>query len=314
MSNIISHKTDWQRPKKLRIGIIGLSVHSAAFTEIVNSEKKDPAFVGCKVVALYQPPVNKDVEFSEKQISDFKYSIKNHGVKLVDSMNAVLKKSDAIMILTNDGRPHLEEIVAVFKTGKPVYVDKPLAETFQGVKAIFNAAKEYNVPIFSSSALRYGDGFQSDIQNGKIGKVLGGEAYGPAPIQPAHVDLFWDGIHGVELLYTIMGSGCQSVWRVNKDNEDVVFGTWENGRIGTFRGIRKGKAGFGGRAFGTDGIATMGNFVGYKPLVVEIVKFFRSGISPIKSEETLELYAFMEAAKRSKDSNGQRINISDILY
>jgi hypothetical protein len=111
-----------------------------------------------------------------------------------------------------------------------------------------------------------------------------------------------------------MGSGCQSVWRVNKDNEDVVFGTWENGRIGTFRGIRKGKAGFGGRAFGTDGIATMGNFVGYKPLVVEIVKFFRSGISPIKSEETLELYAFMEAAKRSKDSNGQRINISDILY
>ncbi len=299
--------------KKLRIGIIGLSVHSAAFTEIVNSKNKTPEFAGCKVVALYEPPVNKDVEFSDKQITDFKSTVINHGVKLVDSMTAVLKKSDAIMILTNDGRPHLEEVLPVLKAGKPVYIDKPLADTFHGVRAIFDASEEYNVPIFTSSALRYGDGFQSDIQNGKIGTVLGGEAYGPAPIQNSHVDLFWDGIHGVELLYTIMGSGCQSVRRVNKDNEDVVFGTWKNGRIGTFRGLRKGKIGFGGRAFGSDGIATMGSFGGYTPLVVEIVKFFRSGISPVKNEETLELYAFMEAAKRSKDSNGQWINISDIL-
>ncbi|MEO9003199.1 MAG: Gfo/Idh/MocA family oxidoreductase [Ginsengibacter sp.] len=313
MTHIISHKTTWERPKKLRIGIIGLSVHSAAFTEIVNSEKTNPVFEGCKVVSLYEPPVNRDVEFSDNQISEFKSTIKNQGVRLVDSMDAVLKESDAIMILTNDGRPHLEEILAVLKSGKPVYVDKPLADTFQGVKAIFKASEEYNVPIFTSSALRYGDGFQSDIQNGAIGKVLGGEAYGPAPIQKAHVDLFWDGIHGVELLYTIMGSGCQSVRRVNKEDEDVVFGTWENGRIGTFRGIRKGKIGFGGKAFGSDGIAVMGSFAGYKPLVVEIVKFLRSGVSPIRKEETLELYAFMEAAKRSKESNGQLIVISDIL-
>lgn len=299
--------------KKLHIGIIGLSVHSAAFTEILNSENKTPEFDGCRVVALYEPPVNKDVEFSEKQISDFKSTILKHGVKLVDSMNAVLKKSDAIMILTNDGRPHLEEVLPVFKAGKPVYVDKPLADTFQGVKAIFNASVEYKVPVFTSSALRYGDGFQSDIQNGKVGIVLGGEAYGPAPIQQAHVDLFWDGIHGVELLYSIMGSGCQSVRRVNKNDEDVVFGNWGNGKIGTFRGLRKGKISFGGRAFGSDGIATMGSFGGYRPLVVEIVKFFRSGISPVKNEETMELYAFMEAAKRSKDSDGRWINMADIL-
>lgn len=299
--------------KKLRIGIIGLSVHSAAFTEIVNSENKTPEFAGCKVVALYEPPVNKDVEFSEKQISAFKSTVKNHGVQLVDSMDEVLKRSDAIMILTNDGRPHLEEVLPVFKAGKPVYIDKPLADTFQGVKAIFNASKEYNVPVFTSSALRYVDGFQSDIQNGSIGTVLGGGAYSPAPIQESHVDLFWDGIHGVELLYSIMGNGCQSVRRVNKDNEDVIFGNWGNGKIGTFRGLRKGKIGFGGRAFGTDGIATMGSFGGYRPLVVEIIKFFRSGISPVKNEETIELYAFMEAARKSKDSDGRWIKIANVL-
>lgn len=297
----------------MRIGIVGLSVHSAAFTEIINSDNGNPLFKNCEVVALYEPPVNKDVEFSLKQIADFTSTIKNQGVKFVDSMKAVLDNSDAIMILTNDGRPHLEELLPVLQAGKPAYIDKPLAENFRGVRAVFDASEKYNVPIFTSSALRYVDGFQSDIQNGSIGTVLGGEAYGPAPIQKAHVDLFWDGIHGVELLYTIMGVGCQSVWRVNKDQEDVVFGFWENGNIGTFRGIRKGRMGFGGKAFGSKGIATMGFFGGYTTLVVEIVKFFQTGISPVKNEETLEIYAFMEAAKRSKDSNGHRIRMADVL-
>lgn len=297
----------------LQIGIIGLSVHSVAFIEIINSESGNSFFKNCEVVALYEPPVNKDVEFSRKQITDFTVTINKYAVKFVDSMNAVLEKSDAIMILTNDGRPHLEELLPVLQAGKPAYIDKPLAEDFQGIRAIFDASDKYNVPIFTSSALRYVDGFQSDIQNGSIGTVLGGEAYGPAPIQESHVDLFWDGIHGVELLYTIMGVGCQSVWRVNKESEDVVFGFWENGNIGVFRGIRKGRMGFGGRAYGTEGIATMGSFVGYTSLVAEIVKFFQTGISPVKNEETLEIYAFMEAAKRSKEREGRRINIADVL-
>lgn len=294
----------------IRIGIVGLSVHSEAFAAIINSEKEK--YKGSKVVALYEPPVNPDVAFSTEQLSRFKSSILESGVDIVDSMDALLERSDAIMVLSNDGRPHLRETLPALKTKKPVYIDKPLAENFEGVQAIFKASTDWNVPLFSCSALRYIDGFQSEINTGKVGQILGGETYGPAPLQEAHVDLFWDGIHGVELLYTIMGRGCQYVQQIMKKDEEVVIGSWEDGRIGIFRGIRKGRAGFGGRAFGTEGIHRMEKFGGYGPLVEEIVKFFKTGVSPIAPEETIEIYAFMEAASRSKNDGGRKVALADI--
>ena len=297
----------------VRIGIVGLSVHSEAFTAIINSDNDQGEYEGSKVVALYEPPVNPDVAFSAEQLSRFKSTILESGVDIVDSMDVLLERSDAIMVLSNDGRPHLRETLPALKTKKPVYIDKPLAENFEGVQAIFKASTDWNVPLFSCSALRYIDGFQSEINTGKVGPILGGETYGPAPLQEAHVDLFWDGIHGVELLYTIMGTGCQYVQQIMKEDEDVVIGTWEDGRIGVFRGIRKGRAGFGGRAFGTEGIHRMEKFGGYGPLVEEIVKFFKTGISPIAPEETIEIYAFMAAASRSKNDGGRKVALADII-
>ena len=297
----------------VRIGIVGLSVHSEAFAAIINSSDEEGLYGGSRVVAMYEPPVNQDVAFRPDQVSKFRTTLLQHQVEEVDSMSALLGKSDAIMVLSNDGRPHFQETLPALRAGKPVYIDKPLADNFEGVQAIFQASRDWNVPVFSCSALRYGERFQSEIRNGQIGSVLGGESYGPAPLQVAHVDLFWDGIHGVELLYTIMGRGCQSVQRLEQDGVEVIFGTWQDDRIGVFRGIRKGRVGFGGKAFGTEGIATMEKFGGYGPLVEEIVKFFKTGISPVEDAETIEIYAFMEAARRSKVYNGQSIELKDVL-
>ena len=87
---------------------------------------------------------------------------------------------------------------------------------------------------------------------------------------------------------------------------------WADGRIGTFRGIRRGAGGYGGFAFGTKGTASLGGFDGYKPLVVEIVKFFRTGTPPVDPEETLDLYAFMEAADESKRQGGVPVDVATV--
>ena len=79
-----------------------------------------------------------------------------------------------------------------------------------------------------------------DVVNGKIGKVLGADTYSPCTLEKTHPDFFWYGIHGVELLYTVMGIGCKSLVRVHTEGTDVTVGTWEDGRIGTFRGTRTG--------------------------------------------------------------------------
>ena len=45
----------------------------------------------------------------------------------------------------------------------------------------------------------------------------------------------------------------------------------------------------------------------YLPLVSEIVKFFQTGKPPVPNEETLEIFAFMDAAQRSKEQGGKPV-------
>ncbi len=146
-----------------------------------------------------------------------------------------------------------------------------------------------------------------------IGKVLGADTFSPATIEPTHPDLFWYGIHGVEILFTVMGPGCESVTRFKKDNMDVVVGVWKDGRIGTFRGTREGKHDYGGIGYGTKGNLVLGPFDGYDALSQKIAQFFTSKKSPIDDIETLEIYAFMEAAHQSTKKGGNSVRLADVM-
>lgn len=296
--------------KEIRLGLVGLSVHSAAFSQILNDPARQADLNGCKMVALYHPKGNPDVDFTPEQLTKFEADIRQTGVKIVSSMKEMLDMVDAVLIETNDGRPHLEEVLPAMKAGKPVFVDKPVAADLAGVLRIYALAEKYKVPIFSSSALRYVDNAS------KINKaeVLSAFTYSPAALEKSHTDLFWYGIHGVELLYTVMGAGCKEVMHVQHTaEEDLVTGFWEKNRAGTFRGIRSGKGGFGGTVFTSGDIITLDAFTGYRSLVVKIVEFFKTGKPPVSAEETIEIYAFMEAAQQSKQQGGVKVSIEKVL-
>ena len=110
-----------------------------------------------------------------------------------------------------------------------------------------------------------------------------------------------------------MGTGCKSVRRtVSTPTEDVVVGTWEGGRTGTFRGTRPDGS-YSGTAYGSKGTLKIGQYESYRPLVVEIVKFFKTGVPPVSEEETLEIYAFMTAADESKRKHGADVTLESVL-
>ncbi|MEX2565270.1 MAG: Gfo/Idh/MocA family oxidoreductase [Cyclobacteriaceae bacterium] len=295
---------------ELELGIIGLSPHSAAFSKILNDKEKKSDLLGCRIKVLYHPPGNPDVEFSDNRLNSYESDVRSAGVKLVDSTDELINQVDGVLIETNDGRPHLEQVMPVFKAGKPVFVDKPVAASLNGVVEIFEKAKEYNVPFFSSSSLRY----TSTVQEIDKKKVLGANTFSPASIEKSHTDLFWYGIHGVEPLYTVMGTGCKEVAQIHhSDSEDIVVGHWKGNRVGIVRGQRAGKHDYGGTVFGEDFTTYIGNFEGYRPLVVKIVEFFNTNEPPVSNEETIEIYAFMEAAQESKRMNGQPVSVQRIL-
>ncbi len=294
-----------------RIGIIGLDTsHSPAFAELINAPDAGPEYAGYRVVAAY-PKGSEDIESSVSKIPEYTDAVRALGVEIVDSIEDLLERVDAVMLETNDGRPHLAQARLVIEAGKPLFIDKPVAGSLADAIAIYRLAEEHGVPVFSSSSLRYTSKALA-VRDGSIGEVVGADTYSPATLEPHHPDFFWYGIHGVELLYTVMKTGCKSVRRVHTVDTDIVVGLWADGRVGTVRGTRTGLHSYGGTAFGRQANQEIGPYEGYGGLVAAIVEFFRTGVSPVSVEETIEIYTFMEAADESKRHGGAEIRLADV--
>ncbi len=291
---------------QIKIGIIGLDTsHSIAFTKFLNGEDKKEEFKDFRIVAAY-PYGSKAIKSSYDRIPGYIEQVKGLGVEITSSIAELLDKVDCVMLETNDGNLHLEQAYEVFKAGKIVFIDKPIGANLAQAIAIFQLAKQYNVPVFSASSLRYIDQTQK-LRNGELGEVLGADCYSPAHLEPSHADMAWYGIHGIENLFTVMGAGCISVNRMSSEGTDMVVGLWNDGRIGTVRGARTGKAPYGGTAVTDQGVVSTGTYSGYEPLLEEVLKFFKTGVSPIPEKETLEIFTFIEAADISKNKGGKII-------
>jgi len=307
VSLIIPLATSGEEPgaKTLRAGIIGLDTsHVTAFTEIINDPKAAGDLARVKIVAGF-PGGSPDIPDSWNRVKEYTEQLRKKGIEIVPSIDDLLAKVDVVLLESVDGRPHLAQARPVIAAGKPLYVDKPMAGSLADVLEIFRLAKDARVPCFSASSLRFSSGFQA-ARRGKFGKVLECTAWSPLHLEKHHPDLFWYGVHGVETLFTIMGPGCKTVRRVSPTD---VVGAWEGGRTGRF----VGKDGYGAEVVGSEGKGPAGKYEGYKPLCVEICKFFKTGKPPVAAEETIDIFAFMEAADESKAAGGSPVSIADVI-
>jgi Oxidoreductase family, NAD-binding Rossmann fold len=299
---------------EMRIGIIGLDTsHVTAFTKLINDTSAPNHVPGGKVVAAFKSS-SPDIPSSVDRVEQYTTELQNvFGVKLVPSIEQLCREVDCVMIESVDGRPHLAQARPVFAAKKRLFIDKPLAGSLHDVLEVFRLSKESGVPVFTASAYRFYDSMV-ELKKIPVGEIRSAISYGPAHLEEHHPDLFWYGIHPTEALYTVMGRGCESVVRTHTEDTDVVAGIWSKGRVGVLQGIRTKPLPHKVTIFGTDGFAEQKS-VGddYAPLVREIMRFFETGVAPVASEETIEMFAFMEAADESKRRGGQRVSLSDVL-
>jgi len=300
------------RAAELRIGMIGLDTsHVVQYLNIVNDPKHKDHVPGGRIVAAFKGG-SPDVEASRTRVDGFTKTAIERGVKMYDTIEEMSRNVDAIIVLSVDGRPHLDQFRRTLAAKKPVFIDKPIAGSLKDALEIARLSKQHNVPVFSTSSLRYSP--DSPIpQLEKIGPVASAISYGPAETEPHHPDLFWYGIHAVEALYSVMGPGCEKVVRTHTAKTDVVTGIWSDGRVGTMQGNRAGRAGYGVTVIGAKGVAKGGEKTSYKPLVEAYMKFFQTGVSPVPIETTIELHAFMEAADESKRRGGTPVTIAEVM-
>jgi dienelactone hydrolase len=295
---------------ELRIGLIGLDTsHVVAFARLLNDPSNPHHLPGGRIVGAFRGG-SPDVEASWTRLDGFTRELEeNHGVQLYATLGELCRNVDAVMLTSVDGRTHLAQAIPVLEAGLPLYIDKPMAASLRDVIAIFQLAETRRVPLFSSSSLRFGRQTQA-VRNGSIGRVWRAETTGPCAVEPTHPELFWYGIHGVESLFAVMGTGCQEVQRgQTQDGRIEVTGRWRGGRTGTFREA----SGYGGMAWGTTGEQAVGANDGYAPLLAEVLQFFQTGVVPVPAEETIELFAFMEASDESRRRDGAVVTIDEIL-
>jgi len=290
----------------LRLGIIGTDTsHVIAFSKVLNDPTNPEHIPGAKIVAAYKGG-SPDIESSANRVEGYaKELAEKFHVEIVPAISDLCGKVDAILLESVDGRKHLEQAKAAVKCGKPMFIDKPLAATYEDAVAIAKAAKAANVKWFSSSSLRWAD--QMTTMKSPANKSV--NVWGPGPIDKSHyLDLSWYAIHPVEMLFALMGTGVEEVTRISSHN-DVVVGKWKDGRVGTVQVLRP-YGDFGATAYAEKKVTESGKIkVSYVPMLKEIVKFFQTGVSPVDENETMEIFAFMDAAQKSKEQGGKPVKV-----
>jgi Oxidoreductase family, NAD-binding Rossmann fold len=293
----------------LRLAIIGTDTsHVVEFTKLLNDASTPDHVPGARVVAAFKGG-SPDMPTSRDRVEGFSAELKDKWhVRLVSQIRDLCPLVDGILLESVDGRVHLEQFRQAAGCGKPVFIDKPLASTFADAQEIAQIAEAHKVPWFSASSLRFGLAPAMRTPD-----ISGASVWGPGPLEGhQQLDLSWYAIHPIEMLFTIMGPGVEQVTRTYTPDADVVTGVWKDGRIGTVRAIRPYST-VGAVVFHNHNeLPTLYNDVAdtYPPLVRQIVKFFQTGIPPVPNQETLEIYAFMNAAQQCRDKGGIPVNIA----
>jgi virulence factor len=241
-----------------------------------------------------------------ERIPGYKKEIANLGIPLVANPTDMIGKVDGMLIESQQGGAHWPRARPFLEAGLPCYIDKPFTCSVGDARKLVSLAEQKKVPIFSSSSLRYAPDLVRFVAEPQHGNILGAVAYGPASLHDLNPGLFHYGIHAVEVLYTLMGPGCQRVTCTHERDVDVVTGQWKDGRLGTVRGVRSGKSGYGCLVFAEQGVQAVPidtKYI-YRELLKKIVEMFQTKRAPLDIAVTVEIVAFIEAALRSGHNHG----------
>jgi hypothetical protein len=289
----------------VRLGLVGTDTsHVIGFAAAFNDPSSAQHVPGARIVAAFRGG-SPDLPSSRDRIDNFTRQLQEkYGVEIVGSIAELCARVDGVLLTSVDGRVHLAQAREIIAARKPLFIDKPMASTLDDAREIARLAKAAGVPWFSTSTLRYGIAPMKTAE----GNISGLDVWGPGPLEEHHqLDLSWYAIHEAEMLFTVLGRGCEEVTRTATADTDVVTCRWKDGRIGTMRALRP-SSDYGAVVFRKTAKNQQSEVKAIVPnahqLDEELVKFFTTRVPPVPNDDTLELMAFLDAAQRSKEAGG----------
>jgi virulence factor len=288
----------------IKLGVLDFDTsHVVEFTKRLNHKDiTEEQWVDGAEVVIGCPGESK---LSPERIPGFQKTMEKLGVPLVDKPEDMIGKVDGMLIESVEGGVHFERAKPFLEAGLSCFVDKPFTCGFEDAQKIVELAQKKKSLVFSASSLRYAPDVVKFANDDKRGKVEGVIAYGPCSLHERNPGLYHYGVHAVEILYAIMGPGCQRVSCTHEKDVDVVVGQWKDGRVCEVRGVRP-HGDYGFVAFTDKGVkhVAIDTKLIYKELLKKVVEFFEKRKAPVDIAETVETMGFIEAAYKSGNNHG----------
>ena len=228
-----------------------------------------------------------------------------NAVPRAESPAAVAAAADAVIVLAPDNiDAHPDLCRQVFPAGKPVMVDKFLAPNLHEAREIVEMAEQRSVRLFSASGLRFAVEMEAALAEA-----------GEAPSQAFARGMgAWDGygVHTLSLVVAALGADYARLIDTGTDTSTTVTLAYEDGRRG-WLDVREAANqwealpwAFGFKVGDRYVTGTVADFDGfYAALMRRAVEFFRTGESPVSTEEMLGIVGVLEGARRSRELGGQ---------
>jgi predicted dehydrogenase len=214
---------------------------------------------------------------------------------------------DGILVADDCSCRHYRFADPLWAFGLPMFIDKPLAGTIAEAEQVVAKAERHGVPLFSASGLQY----TREVEEARpaietLGRLLVGLAASPN-------ELVFYGIHGLSLLWSVFGSGIETVQNVGEGDVDLVKYRWRSGALGMHLGLERGQPGWRLVLFGEKGrldvpVADADGF--YWNMLTRFLEMVRTGRQPLSNAAMLEIIRALCLAKASKAGGGVECRVS----
>jgi hypothetical protein len=222
------------------------------------------------------------------------------GVELLDSIEALVEKSDCIVVLApDDPQMHYDLAKEALESGKPVFIDKTFSLHQEEAAKIFALAEQYHSPCFSTSALRFSKALRQFDKSGianvvGVGVAIGAENYLIHQLEPLAVLM---GMDVEKVLYQGDGENCR--WDlVYRDGRTAVINFIKDWATYAFQIKREGVKGAT--------LLEINDFF-WEGLIEAMLEMFRTGTVAVDHKETLGIIHVLEGCLTAQEKAGEWI-------
>lgn len=222
--------------------------------------------------------------------------------KLVDSIEKAAEETDGAFVCDMWGEYHRGQALPWLTRGKPVFVDKPLAESVEDAKAMIDAALENKTVLSHCSSTRF-DPALLELRKKVVEKI--GRPEIVTVCAPCYQDLARYAVHGIEIMSMVTGGArVETVRNVGSGTRrHILTLDFEDGASGVIHAWEGHAYSVTVSGPGGQDVVALGSD-SYLPMVRAVLESFESGVPVVPYEEVLQVIRIIEAGVLSRSKGG----------